>query len=69
MKSCTSICFRQKRITYTPSRNGTPSFPKKKGRSHQGIQQIQDRCEGEKPDRNDPCPCGSGKKYKKCCGA
>ena len=23
----------------------------------------------EKPGRNDPCPCGSGKKYKKCCGA
>jgi len=22
-----------------------------------------------KPDRNAPCPCGSGKKYKKCCGA
>ena len=22
---------------------------------------------GEKTDRNDPCPCGSGKKYKKCC--
>ena len=21
------------------------------------------------PDRNAPCPCGSGKKYKKCCGA
>ena len=21
-----------------------------------------------KPGRNDPCPCGSGKKYKKCCG-
>jgi preprotein translocase subunit SecA len=21
----------------------------------------------EKPGRNDPCPCGSGKKYKKCC--
>ncbi len=20
-----------------------------------------------KPSRNDPCPCGSGKKYKKCC--
>src|SRR5262249_52419230 len=20
-------------------------------------------------DRNDPCPCGSGLKYKKCCGA
>ncbi|MBE7010361.1 MAG: preprotein translocase subunit SecA [Ruminococcaceae bacterium] len=23
----------------------------------------------EKTGRNDPCPCGSGKKYKKCCGA
>lgn len=21
------------------------------------------------PERNDPCPCGSGRKYKKCCGA
>ncbi|TXT20523.1 MAG: hypothetical protein FD134_2892, partial [Gallionellaceae bacterium] len=20
-----------------------------------------------KPGRNDPCPCGSGKKYKHCC--
>ncbi len=25
--------------------------------------------EGRKVGRNDPCPCGSGKKYKKCCGA
>jgi preprotein translocase subunit SecA len=24
--------------------------------------------EKEKVGRNDPCPCGSGKKYKKCCG-
>jgi preprotein translocase subunit SecA len=24
---------------------------------------------GLKVGRNDPCPCGSGKKYKKCCGA
>lgn len=23
----------------------------------------------KKVGRNDPCPCGSGKKYKKCCGA
>ena len=22
----------------------------------------------KKIGRNDPCPCGSGKKYKKCCG-
>jgi tetratricopeptide (TPR) repeat protein len=27
------------------------------------------RRETPKVGRNDPCPCGSGKKYKKCCGA
>lgn len=26
------------------------------------------RREGDKVGRNDPCPCGSGKKYKQCCG-
>ena len=26
------------------------------------------RREGKKIGRNEPCPCGSGKKYKKCCG-
>jgi preprotein translocase subunit SecA len=25
--------------------------------------------EATKVGRNDPCPCGSGKKYKKCCGS
>ncbi len=25
------------------------------------------RSEDKKPRRNDPCPCGSGKKYKQCC--
>jgi preprotein translocase subunit SecA len=26
------------------------------------------RRQGEKVGRNAPCPCGSGKKYKRCCG-
>ena len=26
------------------------------------------RHQKDKVGRNDPCPCGSGKKYKKCCG-
>jgi len=30
------------------------------------VKQI--RLEQPKVGRNDPCPCGSGKKYKKCCG-
>jgi preprotein translocase subunit SecA len=28
-----------------------------------------ERREGEKIGRNAPCPCGSGKKFKKCCGS
>ena len=27
------------------------------------------RREAPKVGRNDPCPCGSGKKFKQCCGA
>ena len=27
------------------------------------------KAEKKEPGRNDPCPCGSGKKYKNCCGA
>ena len=45
------------------------------GSQHQAQQQQQQRqgkkvpiVTGPKIGRNDPCPCGSGKKYKKCCG-
>jgi len=40
--------------------NPTPSG----GGAGQGPQRSQ-----KKVGRNDPCPCGSGKKYKRCCGA
>jgi hypothetical protein len=34
------------------------------------LQPVQQVVRGTaKIGRNDPCPCGSGKKYKKCCGA
>jgi len=29
---------------------------------------IEPQVGGKKPKRNEPCPCGSGKKYKHCCG-
>lgn len=29
---------------------------------------IQSAPQEQAPGRNEPCPCGSGKKYKKCCG-
>ena len=35
--------------------------------SHLGGADIIDFKTGKKIGRNDPCPCGSGKKYKKCC--
>jgi preprotein translocase subunit SecA len=33
-----------------------------------GTPAVRQRVVGQKVGRNDPCPCGSGKKYKKCCG-
>jgi len=49
---------KQIRIT-SMSGGGTPAEPKKPTVSAQ---------KGKKVGPNDPCPCGSGKKYKKCCG-
>ena len=40
--------------------------PMSEGRS--GEKQATVRNESKKVGRNDPCPCGSGLKYKKCCG-
>ena len=39
-----------------------PSAPSGKGSAHTPYRKK------KKPGRNDPCPCGSGKKYKNCCG-
>jgi len=36
---------------------------------YQGDSEIDESASTSKLGRNDPCPCGSGKKYKKCCGA
>jgi preprotein translocase subunit SecA len=55
-----------------PSRAELPE--KKKRAMHythgdEGDRPAPVRREGKKIGRNAPCPCGSGKKYKKCCGA
>ena len=36
--------------------------------SDDGTVKKEPKKSDKKPGRNDPCPCGSGKKYKKCCG-
>ena len=38
------------------------------GAATDGTVKKQPQKKAKKPGRNDPCPCGSGKKYKKCCG-
>ncbi len=38
-------------------------------RGEDAAQKTTVKRESQKVGRNDPCPCGSGKKFKKCCGA
>jgi preprotein translocase subunit SecA len=55
----------------------TSSIQRKKQRELDQLQFVGGEASGQqkpklaakKAGRNDPCPCGSGKKYKKCCGA
>ena len=49
----------ESRLSY----NGSKSSPKQAKRND-----VPYRRSEAKVGRNDPCPCGSGKKYKKCCG-
>jgi uncharacterized protein YecA (UPF0149 family) len=45
-----------------------PRPPQPQPPQQQPAPQPQGRPAGmPKPGRNDPCPCGSGVKYKKCC--
>jgi len=39
------------------------------GAGDQSASAVKQVLKGKKVGRNDPCTCGSGKKYKKCCGA
>ncbi|MFA5157930.1 MAG: preprotein translocase subunit SecA [Patescibacteria group bacterium] len=64
----------EKDITQAPQSNqGITTSIRQKGKS---VFDRMDNSDGtatqikssNKPGRNDPCPCGSGKKYKKCCG-
>ena len=44
--------------------------PEEDGDEHEhGHAAPVEQARSEKTGRNDPCPCGSGKKYKKCCGS
>ena len=57
------------------AKSAPEEIPKKKKRnlnlSHggEGAGPVTVKRKDKKVGRNEPCPCGSGKKYKKCCGA
>ncbi|MBR2861273.1 MAG: SEC-C domain-containing protein [Clostridia bacterium] len=38
------------------------------GTRPQKVKKASQQATSQKVGRNDPCPCGSGKKYKQCCG-
>jgi preprotein translocase subunit SecA len=54
----------QEQVKGQPLRNLTTSGPLKTGGKALKVKPVTSK----KVGRNDPCPCGSGKKYKKCCG-
>ena len=47
---------------------GAASSGREEERAVQEAESFGTIVKGPKIGRNDPCPCGSGKKYKKCCG-
>ncbi len=55
----------ERKQTFVMSR-GTEAASQRGGETEDG-KGVTVRREGKKVGRNDPCPCGSGKKYKKCC--
>ena len=61
----------------TDSGNPSAGFPQLSsgqagpGKKNSTVDLVHEKvkdAKGEKIGRNDPCPCGSGKKFKKCCG-
>lgn len=56
----------ERKQTFVMSRGPIASSVQRGGETEEG-KGVTVRREGKKVGRNDPCPCGSGKKYKKCC--
>jgi len=68
----------QRRISESSVQDFTRNIQRKKQKELDELQFVggggaataqQPVVRGRKVGRNEPCPCGSGKKYKKCCGA
>lgn len=64
-----SICEDTVRMLFTIQLKRADNAPKREQVLRESPQTAPARSVKSKPGPNDPCPCGSGKKYKKCCGA
>jgi len=62
------VSTQQKKILEERGQNETPSTPNRKIQQPRKIIRPQQAKRNVKVGRNDPCPCGSGKKYKQCHG-
>ncbi len=62
MQRTTSVKITGEGLEDTTLKNLEGNAPRKSGGNHTVVNTA------PKVGRNDPCPCGSGKKYKNCCG-
>jgi preprotein translocase subunit SecA len=58
----------QLRTNEEPKRQQVAKITGTSGGDGSDKKQPKRNAASDKVGRNDPCPCGSGKKYKKCCG-
>ena len=59
--------FKKKEHGHVPIEKHTPEKSEEEKEESASQPAINEYHPGPKVGRNDPCPCGSGKKYKKCC--
>ena len=64
-----SVEERRRQPARRPVRAYKPEASAAAGGPAEPAKTVQSRRSAEKVGRNDPCPCGSGKKYKRCCGS
>ncbi|MBP1573794.1 MAG: preprotein translocase subunit SecA [Oscillospiraceae bacterium] len=64
-----SICEDTVRTLFTIQVRRNENAPKREQVLKESAPKAVTRKVNDKVGPNDPCPCGSGKKYKKCCGA
>jgi uncharacterized protein len=63
------LCYNEDVLVTLDWTRGTEDVFDEDGEEARGLNRVSERVgqESRNVGRNDPCPCGSGKKFKKCC--